>query len=51
MPSKTRDYIRHNLDELEQLNPVIGEEETLAKERAKMMQGENLSEGLGGAFK
>ena len=42
------DYIRHNLDELEQLSPVIGEEETLAKERTKMMQGENLSEGLGG---
>lgn len=42
------DYIKHNLEELEQLNPAVGEEEELAKERTKMMQGENLAEGLGG---
>ena len=42
------EYIRHNLEELEQINPVVGEEEELAKERSKMMQGESLSEGLGG---
>lgn len=41
------EYIKHNLEELEQLNPVVGEEEELAKERTKMMQGENLAEGLG----
>ncbi|MBT7581741.1 MAG: DNA repair protein RecN, partial [Kordiimonadaceae bacterium] len=42
------DYIRHNLEELTELNPIAGEEEELAKERTLMMQGENLSEGLGG---
>ncbi|MBT5185169.1 MAG: DNA repair protein RecN [Kordiimonadaceae bacterium] len=41
------DYIRHNLEELDQLNPQKGEEEELAKERTRMMQGENLSAGLG----
>ncbi|MEZ5758443.1 MAG: DNA repair protein RecN [Emcibacteraceae bacterium] len=44
---KDEDYIRHNLEELEQLNPVAGEEEKLSTERTKMMQGETLSEGLG----
>lgn len=41
------EYIRHNLDELNILNPRVGEEEELAKERSRMMQGETLSEGLG----
>lgn len=41
------DYIRHNLDELLELNPKSGEEQELAKERTLMMQGESLSEGLG----
>ncbi|MDA9770978.1 DNA repair protein RecN [Emcibacteraceae bacterium] len=41
------EYIRHNLDELNALNPSLGEEEELAKERSRMMQGETLSEGLG----
>lgn len=41
------EYIRHNLDELNILNPSVGEEEELAKERSRMMQGETLSEGLG----
>ena len=40
------DYIRHNMEELELLNPSIGEEEKLATERTRMMQGENLTEGL-----
>ena len=40
------EYVRYNLTELMELNPSIGEEEELAKERSRMMQGENLSEGL-----
>jgi len=44
---RDEDYIRHNLDELNELDPKLGEEEKLAKERTLMMQGENLSEGLG----
>lgn len=40
------DYIRHNLLELEQLSPVAGEEDQLADERSRMMQGEQMSEGL-----
>ncbi|VAV98337.1 DNA repair protein RecN [hydrothermal vent metagenome] len=41
------DYIRHNLRELEQLAPKRGEENQLADERSRMMQGEQMSEGLG----
>ncbi len=41
------DYIRHNLRELEQLAPRPGEENQLADERSRMMQGEQMSEGLG----
>ncbi|MDG1707196.1 MAG: DNA repair protein RecN, partial [Emcibacteraceae bacterium] len=48
LAKKDEEYIRYNLEELEQLNPVMGEEESLAKERTRMMQGETLSEGLGG---
>ncbi|HRW28995.1 MAG TPA: AAA family ATPase, partial [Emcibacteraceae bacterium] len=44
---KDEEYIRHNLEELDQLNPIAGEEEKLATDRTKMMQGETLSEGLG----
>lgn len=40
------DYIRHNLEELKTLDPKLGEEEKLAKERSRMMQGETLSTGL-----
>ncbi len=43
---KDEEYIRYNLEELVLLNPLEGEEENLAKERTRMMQGENLSEGL-----
>ena len=41
------EYISHNLEELNTLSPEIGEEEGLAKERTRMMQGETLSSGLG----
>ncbi len=41
------DYIRHNLRELEQLAPKRDEENQLADERSRMMQGEQMSEGLG----
>jgi len=47
LAKQDEDYIRHNLEELIQLNPKPGEEELLAKERSRMMQGENLSAGLG----
>ena len=47
LAKQDEEYIRHNLDELETLNPIQGEEEELAKERSRMMQGETLSEGLG----
>lgn len=47
LAKQDEEYIRHNLDELETLNPIKGEEEELAKERSRMMQGETLSEGLG----
>ena len=40
------EYIRHNLEELDALAPVLGEEEELAAERARMMRGEKLSGGL-----
>ncbi len=40
------DYIRHNLQELTQLSPAEGEENQLADERSRMMQGEQMSEGL-----
>jgi DNA repair protein RecN (Recombination protein N) len=40
------DYIRHNLEELQALNPVSGEEGDLASERSLMMQGEKLAESL-----
>ncbi|PCI51526.1 MAG: DNA repair protein RecN [Alphaproteobacteria bacterium] len=40
------DYIRHNLDELKQLSPEVGQENQLADDRSRMMQGEQMSEGL-----
>lgn len=45
------EYIRHNMEELELLNPSVGEEEKLATERTRMMQGENLTEGLSDILK
>ena len=40
------DYLRHAVAELEQLAPIAGEEDTLACERSRMMQGERISEDL-----
>ncbi len=45
------DYIRHNLAELEILSPREGEEAELADERSRMMQGEQMSEGLSDILK
>ncbi len=45
------DYIRHNLAELELLSPREGEEGELADERSRMMQGEQMSEGLNDILK
>jgi len=45
------DYIRHNLEELEKLSPEPGEEDTLADQRARMMQGERMSGDLGDILK
>lgn len=42
------DYLRHAVDELDALAPIVGEEEALALERATMMQGEKLAEELSG---
>jgi DNA repair protein RecN (Recombination protein N) len=47
LAKKDEEYIFYNLDELEKLNPSVGEEEELAVERTRMMQGETLSGGLG----
>ncbi len=47
LAKQDEDYIRHNLEELEQLAPSLGEESELAAERTRMMRGEALSEGLG----
>lgn len=40
------DYIRHNLAELVELAPLVGEEEELAIRRTRMMQGETMVGGL-----
>ncbi|PCJ36987.1 MAG: DNA repair protein RecN [Alphaproteobacteria bacterium] len=45
------DYIRHNLAELDILSPREGEETELADERSRMMQGEQMSEGLNDILK
>lgn len=47
LAKEDEEYILHNLEELNQLSPVLGEEEELAKERTRMMRGEALSDGLG----
>ena len=44
------EYIRYNLAELEELSPLVGEEEELAKRRSQMMQGEKMAEGLASAL-
>ena len=43
---KDEEYIRYNLEELETLDPREGEEEELSEQRAHMMKGEKLSDGL-----
>ena len=44
------DYLRHALAELEALDPVAGEERTLAEERALLMNREKLSAALDAAL-
>ncbi|WP_417319546.1 DNA repair protein RecN [Emcibacter sp.] len=43
---RDEEYIRYNLEELETLEPRQGEEEELSEQRAHMMKGEKLSDGL-----
>ena len=45
------EYLRHAVDELKQLNPEEGEEETLANERQMLMHGEKLIESMNAAQK
>jgi len=40
------DYLRHAVNELDDLAPAPGEEDALAEERARMMQGERLAGSL-----
>lgn len=47
LAKQDEEYIIHNLEELNELAPSLGEEEKLAAERTRMMRGESLSEGLG----
>lgn len=47
LAKQDEEYIIHNLEELNELAPSLGEEEKLASERTRMMRGESLSEGLG----
>lgn len=44
------DYLRHAVDELETLAPVIGEEEQLSEARTMMMHGEQIAEELSQAM-
>lgn len=44
------DYLRHVHSELEQINPQVGEEETLASRRSFLMNGEKISENLEAAY-
>jgi len=44
------DYLRHAVDELEALAPVIGEEEQLSEARTMMMHGEQIAEELSQAM-
>ena len=43
-------YLRHLVDELDALSPEIGEEDTLARERALMMNAEKLAGDMQGAL-
>lgn len=44
------DYLRHTLDELDELDPEEGEEERLAKARQTMMNAEKIAAELNAAF-
>ncbi len=44
------DYLRHVLQELEQLDPQIGEEEKLAEQRSRLMHQEKITETLEAAL-
>jgi len=44
------DYLRHTLDELDELAPEEGEEERLAEARQTMMNGEKITTELNAAF-
>jgi DNA repair protein RecN (Recombination protein N) len=48
--AREQDYLRHMHNELAQLTPEIGEEDTLTTQRATMMQSEKLFELLGQAI-
>ena len=48
---KDEEYIRHVSTELEMLNPLLGEEESLATERAELLNEEKLSKALSEAIK
>jgi DNA repair protein RecN (Recombination protein N) len=44
--AREADYLRHASEELTKLNPLEGEETTLAERRTVMMQGEKIAEDL-----
>ncbi|MBI3699242.1 MAG: DNA repair protein RecN [Afipia sp.] len=44
--AREADYLRHASEELTRLNPLDGEETSLAERRAVMMQGEKIAEDL-----
>jgi DNA repair protein RecN (Recombination protein N) len=44
--AREADYLRHSSEELTGLNPLDGEETSLAERRTAMMQGEKISEDL-----
>jgi DNA repair protein RecN (Recombination protein N) len=44
--AREADYLRHSSEELTALNPLDGEETSLAERRTAMMQGEKISEDL-----
>ena len=48
--AREEDFLRHAASELEQLNPVAGEEESLAAERLRLQAGERRAEAIAGAM-
>lgn len=47
---KEADFLRHAVEELTTLNPLAGEEETLAERRVVMMQSEKVAQDLNEAY-